>query len=256
MNIIIIEDESLVAEDLAASIKQLRPGTIIQAILGSVSESKSYFDSHPQPDLIFSDIQLGDGLSFEIFRSIPTQSPVIFCTAFDEYALEAFRANGINYILKPFSPEELLHAIEKYEAMRERMAGTVDKHYKQAMDVVTLANPVSTTLLVKFRERFLPIAFSQVALFYLENEITYLYTFTGRTYCITETLEELEKKAGFGFFRMNRQYLVSRQAIVDAEAYEYRKLAINLHFTFNKKIIVSKEKKKKVMEWLIKQAGS
>lgn len=256
MNIIIIEDESLVAEDLSVTLTQLRPGTTIQAILGSVSEGKTYFESNPQPDLIFSDIQLGDGLSFEIFRTIPPQSPVIFCTAFDEYALEAFRANGIDYILKPFSPAELLHALEKYEAMRKRMAGTLDKQYAHAMDVVTSTNPATATMLVKFRERFLPIAFSKIALFYLENEITYLYTFTGRTYCITETLEELEKKAGFGFFRMNRQYLVSRQAIIDAEAYESRKLAINLNCTFNKKIIVSKERKKKVMEWLVTQPGS
>ncbi|WP_316633957.1 LytTR family DNA-binding domain-containing protein [uncultured Flavobacterium sp.] len=251
MKIIIIEDELLVAEDLASNLKQIKPDVEIVCILSSVKEAIDYFSVHPQPDLIFSDIQLGDGLSFDIAKVITIEVPVIFSTAFDEYALEAFRANGIEYILKPFSLESLEKALLKFQNMQKVMAGSITQKYEAAMAVLAAKNKNSSrTIMIKYRDRLLPFTLDKIALFCLENEITYMHAHSGKTYAMTESLEELEHKTGLTFFRMNRQFLVNRNAILDATDYFPRKLKINLSFPFDKDIIVSREKRSKLLIWL------
>lgn len=251
MKIVIIEDEMLVAQELADSLMQIDPDIEIVALLGSVKEAVDYFNSNAQPDLIFSDIQLGDGLSFEIGATITIQVPVIFCTAFNEYALEAFKANGIEYILKPFSTDALKQALAKFEAMQKVMAGAVILKYEAAIEILLAKKQdKSDTIMVKYRDRLLPFTLNKIALFYLENEITYIHTHLGKTYSMAETLEELEKKTRQTFFRMNRQFLVNRNVIQDATEHFPRKLRINLLIPFDRQIIVSKEKKGKLLDWL------
>ncbi|MDR7212419.1 LytTR family DNA-binding domain-containing protein [Flavobacterium piscis] len=251
MKIIIIEDESLVAEDLAASLKNCSAEIEITAILGSVKEAIIYFGNHPQPDLIFSDIQLGDGLSFEIIKAVPLEVPVIFCTAFNEYALDAFKANGIEYILKPFSCEELKTALGKFHSMQKLMSGKLARQYQQAMETITnLQKPFSKTIMVKYRDRLLPFTLDKIVLFYVESETTVMLVQNGKSYMLTESLEDLEKRTGIFFFRMNRQVLVNRNAIEDVTDYFPRKLKINLSFPFHKEIFVSREKRSKVLAWL------
>lgn len=251
MKVIIIEDELLVAEDLSSSLKQIRPEVEIQCILCSVKESIDYFTQHPQPDLIFSDIQLGDGLSFEISKHIQFTVPVIFCTAFDDYAIEAFKANGIEYILKPFNIASLEKAISKFENLRKQLAGEIEQKYKAAMKALASYKLINSgTFMVKYRDRFVPVSFDKIALFYLESEINHLYTHSGKTYLIPENLEEVEKKAGPAFFRVNRQFLVNHNAIQDVIEHFPRKLKVNLKFTFTKEIMVSKEKRSKLLNWL------
>lgn len=251
MKIIIIEDELLVAEDLVSNLKQINPDVEILKVLSSVKEAIDYFSSNPQPDLIFSDIQLGDGLSFEISKTIKIDVPVIFCTAFDEYALEAFRANGIEYILKPFSLESLEKALAKFQNMQKVMAGSIALKYEAAMATLAAKNKNSSnTIMIKYRDRLLPFTLDKIALFCLENEITYMHAQSGKIYAMTENLEELEHKTGLLFFRMNRQFLVNRNIIIDATDYFPRKLKINLAIPFNKDIIVSREKRGKLLTWL------
>ncbi|KGO95066.1 LytR/AlgR family response regulator transcription factor [Flavobacterium subsaxonicum] len=251
MKIVIIEDELLVAEDLAGNLKLVQPDIEIVCILSSVKEAVRYFTSHQQPDLIFSDIQLGDGLSFEIAKHITLQVPVIFCTAFDEYALEAFRANGIEYILKPFSTQSLAQALKKFKSMQKAMAGSIALQYEAAMATIAAINQNnSATIMVRYRERLFPIALDKITLFCLDNEITYMHTHSGKTYIMPESLEELEHKAGSVFFRVNRQFLVHRNSIRDVVDHFPRKLKINLNLPFDKDIIVSREKKSKLLEWL------
>jgi Response regulator containing CheY-like receiver and SARP domains len=119
MNIIIIEDERLTAEDLKDIIIENNPDCNVIKILSSVKEATEYLSSHPQPDLIFSDIQLGDGLSFEIYKQVQVNVPIVFCTAYDEYALTAFETNGIHYILKPFNEDKIAEAIEKFKRLKD-----------------------------------------------------------------------------------------------------------------------------------------
>ena len=251
MKIIIIEDESLVAEDLANSLKNCNAAIEITALLGSVKEAIAYFKNNPQPDLIFSDIQLGDGLSFEIIKAVPLHVPVIFCTAFNEYALDAFKANGIEYILKPFSGNELEAALGKFQNMQKLMSGQLAQQYQKAMETISnLQQPVSETIMVKYRDRLLPFTLDKIALFYVEAETTVMHAHNGKSYILTESLEDLEKRTNKFFFRMNRQQLVNRNAIIDVTDYFPRKLKVNLAFPFHKDVFVSREKRSKVLAWL------
>jgi DNA-binding LytR/AlgR family response regulator len=251
MKIIIIEDESLVAEDLANSLKNCNAEIEITAFLGSVKEAIAYFKNNPQPDLIFSDIQLGDGLSFEIIKAVPLHVPVIFCTAFNEYALDAFKANGIEYILKPFSGNELEAALGKFQNMQKLMSGQLAQQYQKAMETISnLQQPVSETIMVKYRDRLLPFTLDKIALFYVEAETTVMHAHNGKSYILTESLEDLEKRTNKFFFRMNRQQLVNRNAIIDVTDYFPRKLKVNLVFPFHKDVFVSREKRSKVLAWL------
>lgn len=253
MRIVIIEDETLVAEELAASLKNTSSEIEITAILGSVKEAVSYFreQEHPQPDLIFSDIQLGDGLSFEIIEAVSLEVPVIFCTAFNEYALDAFKANGIEYILKPFSNEELASALAKFQKMQKIMSGQLSLQYQKAMQMLSnVQQQNSSTLMVKYRDRLLPFAFDKIALFYVESNTTVMLAHNGKSYILNDSLDDIEKKTGQIFFRMNRQFLVNRNAINDVTDYFPRKLKVNLFFQFHKDIFVSREKRSKMLAWI------
>ena len=253
MNIVIIEDERIVADDLEASIEQLldQPARIVQ--LHSVKEAIDYLQSSPSIDLIFSDIQLGDGLSFEIFLAVPLAVPIIFCTAYDEYALQAFKANGIDYILKPFTLETLEGAIQKYTQLKKTFSADPGIQYATIMQLLANREPQKTaSVLVYHQDKIIPIKVEDIAFFYLENEITHLHTFTGKTHYPNKKLDELESMTDPVFFRANRQFLICRRAIVDVSSFFSRKLSINLTIPFHEKIVVSKAKAPQFLEWLTK----
>ncbi|MEO8532918.1 MAG: LytTR family DNA-binding domain-containing protein [Flavobacterium sp.] len=251
MKIVIIEDEMLVAEDLATTLRQIKSDIEIVSILNSAAEAIDYFSKNIQPDLIFSDIQLGDGLSFEIFKTITLNVPVIFCTAFDEYAIDAFKANGIEYILKPFNTESLEIALTKFQSLQESMSTAVSKRYEAAMEALnSIESRGSSTIMIKYRDKILPFSFDKIAMFFLEDELMYLYTYHGKSYIISESLDEMEKRTHELFFRVNRQFLINKNAIDFVTDYFPRKLKVNLNFEFKKDIIVSKEKKGKLLIWL------
>lgn len=252
MKIIIIEDEQLVAMDLAETILQLNKDLTIECILGSVKEATEYFTLNPQPDLIFCDIQLGDGLSFEIFKIFTFTVPVIFCTAYDEYALTAFNANAIDYILKPFNRQTIEKALLKFENFKSVMIEDISKKYNAVADALAAYRlNESSSYIVNYRNRFFPIKYSNIALFHLDNDTVRLYTTDGKTYFISENLEDLEKKLLPLFFRVNRQYVVNRNAILEAVNLFPRKLKIYLKIPFRDEITVSREKKTKVLQWLL-----
>lgn len=249
MKIVIIEDEKLTAEDLAETIEKVEPQARITAVLHSVKEGIAYFSRNEQPDLIFSDIQLGDGLSFEIFETVPFSVPVIFCTAYDEYALNAFKANGIDYILKPFTKKTIADALARYEGLKSSFSNT---SYNAVSGMLRNRDSQDASVLVYIKDKILPIKIIDIALFYIENEITHLVTFDQKTYTINKTLEELGSVTGTGFYRASRQYLVNRKAIRDASQHFHRKLLINLTipFTPNEPITVSKVKATGFLSWL------
>lgn len=250
MKIVIIEDEIRSAEDLAETIIKFEPTAQIVASLGSIREAIVYFQKNEKPDLIFSDIQLGDGLSFEVFKTVPISTPVIFCTAFDEYALNAFKANGIDYILKPFTKKTIANALTKYKELKNNFSQN-NEIYETILNLFeNRKNQQNTSVLVYVKDKILPVKISDIALFYIENEITHIITFKEKTYSINKTLEELEKFIENNFYRANRQYLVNRKAISDASQYFARKLVVNLSIPFNERITVSKEKTTEFLNWL------
>ncbi len=252
MRIVIIEDERLTAEDLAESIKKVDEQIQIVATLHSVKEGLSFFEKEQAIDLIFSDIQLGDGLSFEVFDKVKITTPVIFCTAYNEYALNAFKANGIDYILKPFNLDSIKAAITKYQNFQKEFhtETSVMKKLSEALDRQNYSTQGS--VLVHYKDKIIPEKISNIALVYIENELTYLLTFDAKKYTVNKTLDELEKTCGRQFYRANRKIIVNRKAIKDVSKYFNRKLLLNLNvpFVLSEPITVGKTKTPEFMNWL------
>lgn len=250
MNIVVIEDEKLTSDDLVEIIQELEPEAVITGVLTSVKEAVAFFQSGGGADLIFSDIQLGDGLSFEIFKTVEINVPIIFCTAYDEYTLNAFKTNGIAYVLKPFTVASIRPALEKFKTLQRAFAPSVVPY----SDIIRLlgdrAPQKASSILVYYKDKIIPVRLEDVALFYIRNEVTHLITFDKTTYLVNKTLDEIEKLGGGVFFRANRQYLVNRKAVADASSYLSRKFSISLNIPFNETIIVSKEKMQSFLNWL------
>ena len=229
MRILIIEDEKITANDLEFCIQEVRPNFSVVNKLTSVKSAVSFLKTNPSIDLIFSDIQLTDGLSFEIFKKIKIDIPVIFCTAFDEYALNAFDANGIAYLLKPFSTETIEAAIVKFEKLTQQKDDKLSK-LLQYMEQSNQQN-TSPAILVYQGEKIIPIKFKDIALIHLKNGLVQLHTFDKQIYFASETLDELDNIKPLGFFRANRQCIVNKKAIKNAAKYLNRRLV--LHFNLS-----------------------
>lgn len=254
MNIVIIEDELLTAEDLKDVIATVLPQAEIVTTLQSVKEAVAYFKANPMPQLIFSDIQLGDGLSFDIFSEVEVKVPIIFCTAFDEYAMKAFNASGIHYVLKPFNHAKIKAAVDKYFALQNNFSA----YSKSIEDVIEELKSTSLqqqpkkaeAVLVHFQNRIIPIKLEDIALFYVKNEATHLFTFDQKTYVINKTLDELQQLDAELFYRANRQYILNRHVVKEASHYQARKVSIELNLPFHEVITISKEKITPFFDWL------
>jgi len=209
MKVVIIEDEQHTASDLAACIKKADPSAEIVASLSSVREATAFFSEGNDPDLIFSDIQLGDGLSFSVFDLTKNSIPVIFCTAYDEYALNAFKSAGIDYILKPFTSKSIAASLAKYKELKERLTRNSLSYgnFGELFQRGKKNEPKS--VLVYHKEKITPVRIEDIALFYLQHDLTQLMTLDRQHYFINHTMEELEKMTAGDFYRANRQYLVN-----------------------------------------------
>lgn len=253
MTIVIIEDERMVAEDLAENIGRLIPEASEIVQLHSVRESVVWLNSHPVPELIFSDIQLGDGLSFDIFKMVAISVPVIFCTAYNQYAIDAFKANGIDYVLKPYTQQTLKSALDRYEQLKKQFSGVTMPSYDAVMKLLSLKagqETKATSILVYAKDKIIPVDLKEIALIYLENDVVQLLTFNGKVYYPNKSLDELEKMTGNFFFRANRQILICRKAIADVSSFFSRKLSLNLTVSFPERITVSKIRTPAFLKWL------
>ncbi|MCR6640282.1 MAG: LytTR family DNA-binding domain-containing protein [Sporocytophaga sp.] len=250
MDIIIIEDEPITAEDLREIIIHVNPQANVVKILSSVKEAISYLRANPAVDLIFSDIQLGDGLSFEIYQQVDVKAPIVFCTAYDEYALTAFRTNGIHYILKPFNEVMIQEALTKFHSLKSTFS-LDSQALLQLMQTLTRGpQDKSTSILVYQREKVIPVKIKDIALFYIKNEVCHLYTFDQKNYLVNKSLDEIQQIVGNEFYRANRQYIINRDAIKEASSYLARKVNIILNIPFTESIMVSKEKMSDFYTWL------
>lgn len=250
MKIVIIEDEKLTAKDLKRTITAVEPDVEIGALLHSVEEAIDYFQQHDDTDLIFSDIQLGDGLSFDIFKKIENQVPIIFCTAYNNYFTEAFEAAGIDYIMKPFSKAAIEKALAKYINLEKRFTKNKDA-YQEQLDL--LENKFTTkknAVIIRQRDKVIPLESASIAFFFIENKYTFAFTFTQETYITSENLDMLEQSFSPTFFRANRQFLVNRKAVKDAQHFFNRKMIVNLTIPYKEQILVGKLKITSFIEWL------
>lgn len=251
MRIIIIEDEYLMAEELESLILEYSPENTIEAKLSTIDEAIDYLKNNTEPDLIFSDIQLADGLSFEIFKEVENLAPVVFCTAYDEYALEAFKANGIDYILKPFDNKRIGETLTKINRLKSNNSSQNDNFKNVIHDLSTRnQHSIKTNILIFKGDKIIPINTSDIALVQLETGVPYLHTFDAKKYVTEHTLDTLENNLGTNFYRVNRQFLINRKAIHHVSKYFARKLLIEPKLTIEEQIIVSKAKSSEFLNWL------
>ena len=250
MNIIIIEDEKPSARRLQRMLTELDMEA--QTMLHSVEESIEWFQNNEHPDLIFLDIQLSDGLSFEIFETIEIKSAVIFTTAYDEYALQAFKLNSIDYLLKPIDEDDLAKAVSKYKEMTpNQKTVTLDFDDIKKLLVNPIEREYKKRFSVKVGQHLKLINIDDIECFYSENKGTYAFTSEGRNYLLDTTLEQLEDELEpHKFFRISRKFFVNINAIKDMVSYTNSRLQIKLK-TFNEQeVIVARERVKDFKTWL------
>ena len=250
MNIIIIEDEKPAARLLQRKVEKL--GLQVNIMLHSVEEAVNWFNSNQHPDLIFLDIQLSDGLSFEIFEQIEIKSAVIFTTAYDEYALRAFKLNSIDYLLKPIDEDDLEIAVNKFKA---RNVATPSLSLDFEMIKKMLVNPMDREykkrFTIKMGQQLKMIAIEEVECFYSENKGTYLHTLDNRDYLLDNTLEQLETELDPKlFYRVSRKFIIPMKAIKEIQLHSNSRLKVILPTYKDDEVIVARERVNDFKEWL------
>ncbi len=250
MNVIIIEDEKPAARRLGRMLNEL--GIQASAMLHSVEESLNWFQQNEHPDLIFLDIQLSDGLSFEIFEEVDVKSAIIFTTAYDEYALKAFKLNSIDYLLKPIDEDELKVAVDKFKSHQ-----TKESEIQVNIDDIRrlLINPIDRKykkrLTIKIGQHIKIIHVDEIECFYSENKATYIYTKSNRSYLIDHSLENWQDQLDpEHFYRVNRTFIIHINAIKDIISYTNSRLKLLLHSYNELEIIVSRERVKDFKNWI------
>lgn len=251
MKTIIIEDEKPAARLLQRKLKSFN--IEVEIMLHSVEESIEWFSKNEHPDLIFLDIQLSDGLSFEIFEKIVIKSAVIFTTAYDEYALKAFKLNSIDYLLKPIDEEELEAAISKFKMRLPKQENTLQMDFEEIKKM--LQNPFDknfkTRFTVKVGQHLKVISIEEIECFFSENKGTYIHTSDNRDYLIENTLETLEQELDpKKFYRISRKFILPLQSIKEIVVYSNSRLKINLATFSNDEVIVSREKVTDFKSWI------
>ena len=250
LNIIIIEDEKPAARLLQRKIEKL--GLQVNTLLHSVEESIAWFQNNPHPDLIFLDIQLSDGLSFELFEQMDIKSAVIFTTAFDEYALRAFKLNSIDYLLKPIDEDELSTAISKFKnQFQKNTISSLDFEAIKRMLVNPIEKEYKTRFSVKIGQQIKVISIDEIECFYSENKGTYIHTLDNRNYLTDVTLEVLETEINpKDFYRVSRKFIISLKAIKEIQMYSNSRLKISLTSYSEDEIIVARERVSEFKNWI------
>ncbi len=250
MKVLIIEDEKPAAGHLENLVKRYDSTIEVMGPLGSVKKSVEWFDANPHPDLALMDIQLADGLSFEIFENTTVNCPVIFTTAFNEYAIRAFKLNSIDYLLKPIDYEELKAALEKY---KKNYLAFDQAHYALMFDKVmqSLTSNYKKRFIVKVGEHIKSIPVDEILYFYSLEKATFLHTADDHNYVIDYSLEQLESLLDPKiFFRINRKYIVCMAAINDIITYSNSRLKLELMHLNDPDAIVAREKVNHFKKWL------
>lgn len=251
MKAVIIEDEKIAAELLKNLICQLDENIEVVTVLQTVEDSVEWLNSNQHPDILFVDIHLADGSSFSIFEKTEVKCPIVFTTAYDEYALKAFEVNSIDYLLKPINKDDLQRALNKYKNL---------KGEKHEIDYKTLisrflteaenVNNYKEHFLVPERDKLVPLAAKDIAYVYIDLKLIKAVTFSGKIYYLNQNLDEMMNQLNPKmFFRANRQYIVSHEAIKDVSIWFGNKISLNLTIPTEEKIIVSKARVSDFKNW-------
>lgn len=237
MKTVIIEDEKAAVRNLTSLLNEVKPEAEIIAILDSINSTIEWFDIHPMPELVFMDIHLADGSAFEIFDHISITCPIIFTTAYDEYALRAFKVNSIDYLLKPIGKEDIEHAFEKLDNLQDTIPENGSRRENKEEELLHLIHSLKkqenykTHFLIPIKgDKLLPVSIDMIQLFYIKDCQVKAVLTDGVEYNFSLTLDELVDCLNPSlFFRVNRQFLISREAIKDLDLWFNSRLSINLH---------------------------
>ncbi|MCB0586670.1 MAG: response regulator transcription factor [Phaeodactylibacter sp.] len=247
MRILIIEDEDAAARRLQKLVKEILPDVELEAPLDSVEAVLNWLQDNELPDLIFMDIHLADGSSFEIFNHVEIEKPVIFTTAYDQYAIQAFKVNTIDYLLKPIKRQELEQSIEKYHKWR----GGVQMDYAQLARALQ-GDQYNKRFLIRIGQSIRVVEMKEAAYFYTESKITFVVTREGKRYPLDYSLEKLEEMADpQSFFRINRQFIINIEAIKEMYAYSKSRVKVELRPECELETIVSTERSPHFKKWLV-----
>jgi DNA-binding LytR/AlgR family response regulator len=248
MKILIIEDEKPAATRLSKLLEGHFPSAEVIGQLDTVNRAVRWFKENPAPDLIFCDIQLADGISFEIFEQAKVSSPIVFTTAFDQYAIRAFQVNAIDYLLKPIDPKEVERAVEKFKS--RSIQPNLDLNLLKNL-IQTPSKSFKSRFLVRFGEKIQSVPVEDIAFFFSEERVTFLQTLTGKKYVLDSTLEQVEAQVDPAvFFRLNRKYLSQVEAVEEILSYSNSRLKVKLRNCQDQDILVSREKVAELKAWL------
>lgn len=250
MKVLILEDESLAADRIRRLIADIDPSIEILADIKSIEEGLAWFEANEAPDLIISDIRLLDGLSFELFKQIKIETPVIFTTAYDQYAIKAFEVNSIDYLLKPIQKEKLQSSIERHIKRTESQKFPAD--FSNLYDLIqNQKKAFKSRFMIKAGQKILALPVEKIAYFFSQHKLTYAVTREGKKYPIDQPLEvvdsQLDPKV---FFRANRQYLISIESIAEIEPYFKGRLKVSLQPTAADELTISAERTPEFKHWL------
>ena len=256
LRVLIVEDERAAALTLQHMLHECRPTAEVLAQLDSVRGTERWLSQHAAPDLIFMDINLADGTCFELFKRITVPSPVIFTTAYDQHALEAFRSNGIDYLLKPLELPDLQRSLAKFEGLRQPPATAsalpdLNELLRSLQQLQPAPTTYRTSWLGMFKNKFVPVSAEQVAYFSIRHGAVALTTLDGQRYLLDASLDELEAQVDpRQFFRGNRQILFARRSIADFEPYYNSRLLVNLTPATLEEVIISKPRVAELKAWI------
>ncbi|TDQ16997.1 LytTR family two component transcriptional regulator [Algoriphagus boseongensis] len=248
MKILIIEDEKPAANRLIRLLQEYFPEDQLIGNLDTISSAVRWLSENSSPDLLFCDIQLADGLSFEIFKKVQVKAPVIFTTAYDQYAIQAFQVNAIDYLLKPIDPKDLDRAVEKFKSRKTQP--NLDLELIKSL-LQPQEKSFKSRFLVRFGEKIQSIPVEEIAFFFSEERVTFLQTDAGKKFVLDSTLEQVENQVDPEvFFRINRKYLSRIEAVEEVFSYSNSRLKVKLHHCPDQDILISREKVAEFKAWL------
>lgn len=249
MKILIVEDETAAYDNLVEILSEIDPEIQIAGSTESIRQTIKWLESNQNPDLILMDIHLSDGSAFAIFDKLTVETPIIFTTAYDEYAIEAFKVNSIDYLLKPIKPEELKRALDKFKRLSRQ---DVMKYIAQ-LTQFTPSPKYNDKLLIPFRDKLQPVDTKEISFFYTTDKNTQIYLNNGKTLSYSKTLEQIERSLNpADFFRANKQFLISRGSVSNITIWFDSRLLLSMNQETPERIFVSKNKASEFKAWFVR----
>jgi two-component system response regulator LytT len=253
MKVLILEDEKLASDKLEKALLEIEPEAQIQARLKTISAAVDWLKNNPHPDLILSDIRLLDGLCFEIFQQVEVQKPVIFTTAYDQYALKAFEVNSIDYLLKPIKKEKLKQSLDKLRNLALKPS-SLPVDYQEVLKLLKSSSSSSdykSRFMVRLGQKIIALPADKIAYFFSENKLTYIVTKEGKRYPIDQPLDELiDLLDPRTFFKINRQYIITFESIAEIHPYFKGRIKLLLQPKADEEVVISSERTPEFKKWI------